>query len=543
LVFSPFYVQAIKYVNGAFQPVFSELYLFFAVYFILYLALGIIILIRKYFLAEKKEKNQVQYVLWGMFLAFFLAIITDLILPAFGETRLFMLGPYFTLIMVGFTSYAITKHRLMDISVVISRAVAELLTISFNALAYGAIVMLYRNYVSTAIDPLFFMITLLCGIFVGQTHHNMRIFIQTSSDKLFLRGKYDYYQAISSVSAQITKKLSMENITSTLKKTFSEVMEVSNPRLYLADDFEKPEVKEYLNYKEISYHENDLIIPCLLEEQPIAFIVLGKKLSEDDFTEEDIKLLKALASQTAVVIDHTRTYEIIKKELEVTQTQLERSQRLASLGTLTAGVTHEIRNPLTVVRARMETLFDQPRDQEYLKMVQRLVLENIDRVEAIVQRMLKLAKNKGTKEYVAVNLNDIIEKSLIFFPAGRIVINKEYGGVPPVKGDPEEIQEVFVNLIQNGLEAMKGQDSGILSIKTGQQEGQAIVEISDTGKGIPEDIKEKIFDPFFSTRHEGTGLGLSIVYRIVREHGGEVSVHSDGVEKGSTFKVVLPAVI
>jgi signal transduction histidine kinase len=105
-----------------------------------------------------------------------------------------------------------------------------------------------------------------------------------------------------------------------------------------------------------------------------------------------------------------------------------------------------------------------------------------------------------------------------------------------IKGDPEEIQEVFVNLVQNAIEAM-GQ-GGTLTIKTYQQGGRPVAEITDTGKGISPELKEKIFDPFFSTRHEGVGLGLSIAYRIVREHGGDIQVSSE-VGKGTTFKVLF----
>ena len=151
--------------------------------------------------------------------------------------------------------------------------------------------------------------------------------------------------------------------------------------------------------------------------------------------------------------------------------------------------------------------------------------------------MLGMAKEKSKAAPVDVDLNDTIEKSLQFFPINRIKLVKDYGQVPPVKGDPNELREVFVNLIQNAVEAMKGID-GTLTIRTFVDQGRVAAEVADTGKGIPHELQEKIFDPFFSTRHEGVGLGLSIAYRIIREHGGDVSVKSE-VGRGTTFKILF----
>ena len=121
-----------------------------------------------------------------------------------------------------------------------------------------------------------------------------------------------------------------------------------------------------------------------------------------------------------------------------------------------------------------------------------------------------------------------------FFTVDRIVVKKDLQPIPPIKGDPEAMQEVIVNLVQNALDAMGGK--GTLTLRTYKDDGHVTTEVSDTGKGIPEEIREKIFDPFYSTRHEGVGLGLSIVHRIVREHGGSIKVESQ-VGKGTTFKL------
>ncbi|MDD4179044.1 MAG: ATP-binding protein [Candidatus Margulisbacteria bacterium] len=457
----------------------------------------------------------------------------------------------------------------MDISVIISRALAELLTFSFFGAIYLGIVWFYRTYVSTQIDIPFIIISLLCGTLVGRLHHEVRLFLQTSSDKLFLRGRYDYYKELSDASNKVGQTLSLHDILKVLYDTFHDVVEISNPKVYLPDNFSNMEnvsnnyvpysketfepeagglaipnesqlVKELIAKREPQFEAKEakaaLVIPCMLENRLIAMFVLGRKLSEDPYTDEDIRLLTVLANQVAVALDHTRSYEKIKADLESAEKELERSQRLASIGTLVAGVTHEIRNPMTVIRGRVETLFNAERDEAYKKDAQRAILENADRIERIIQSMLGLARDRANRKVVDVNLSEVLERTFEFFPFDGTKLHKEVGSVPAFKGDVDSLREVFVNLMQNAIEAMA--HGGTLTVRTYTEEGHAVVEIADTGKGVPPEIREKIFDPFFSSRHEGVGLGLSIAYRIVREHGGDMKFSSE-VGKGTTFKITF----
>jgi signal transduction histidine kinase len=478
------------------------------------------------------------------------------------------MGAWFSLAFIGSTAYAITKHRLMDISVVISRALAETLTIVFQAVLYLLLLFIYQAVTGRQVGLALLLATILYIIFVGQTHQGLRLFLQTTSNKLFLRGKYNYYKELSEVSLRVGRDLSLPAILKTLQDTFVNVVEISDPRVFLPEYFNDPEKvsKRYLPYDlekvapvtggeeivldsklveqlirerrpQIDPHDptHELTVPCLLEERLIAIFVLGRKLSEEHYTDEDIHLLEVLASQVAIAIDHTRSYEKIRADLEVAERQLNRSQRLASLGTLTAGVTHEIRNPLTVIRTETERLANKERDLEYLKQFRELLLKHIDRISNIVQRMLAMAKER-THEESEVDLVELLNGSLQLINFKEVKPHKDLELLPMIKGDPVELEEVFVNLFQNAIDSMP--NGGDLTVRTFIDEGRAVVEISDTGKGIPPEIQEKIFDPFFSTRHEGVGLGLSIAYRIIREHGGDIKLTSE-VGKGTTFKLLF----
>jgi len=213
----------------------------------------------------------------------------------------------------------------------------------------------------------------------------------------------------------------------------------------------------------------------------------------------------------------------------------ERLRRLASLGLLAAGVAHEIRNPLAVMRSETERLADAERDLAYLKKHRDLMLKHIDRLDDIVLKILGLAKEKE-RQRIEVDLNEVIESTLQFFIFDRVSLKKELKPTPKLMGDPGELQEVFINLIQNAFEAMP--DGGELLLRTGTAGERITIEVKDTGCGMSAEVRSRIFTPFFSTREAGAGLGLSIVERIVREHGGSISVESE-VDRGTTFKIVF----
>ncbi|MBU1616354.1 MAG: hypothetical protein KKF06_01060, partial [Candidatus Margulisbacteria bacterium] len=519
----------------------------FILYYLVAMGFAFYKLFKKFRGYKGVARQQVSYVFLGFFLGSFFPIITNLILPALGYSQFAAVGPLFTIITIAFIAYAITKSRLMDISVVISRAAAEVLgTLSYVAV-YLLFVWYYRSSVSDEIGWLFLGFNVVFGIITAQTYHQVRLFIQTTSDKLILHGKYDYYKALEDISIEVTKTLSMNNVLSLLLKTFSETMEVSNPKIYTGEDFGRPELQEFLSIHEITCVDDSLVIPCRLENRLIAIILLGKKLSEEAYTEEDMRLLSALAGQAAVAIDHTRTFEEIKNDFEAnkqklfdTERLLARSERIASLANLIREYNHEIKTPLSIIRGEAALLTKKPRDQEYLVWFQKLIFEQVDRADDIVESTLRLSAPKERK-LLGISLNEVIDRAVKLFPVSGVHLDKQYGDLPEIKGDTEDLQLVFINLMKNAVEAMPA--GGNLTIKTYLKNGEkplVCAEVTDTGAGIAQENIDKIFEPFFSTHvTKGRGLGLSLVFRIIREHLGKIEVKSE-VGKGTTMLLSFP---
>ncbi len=230
--------------------------------------------------------------------------------------------------------------------------------------------------------------------------------------------------------------------------------------------------------------------------------------------------------------------------------QVRRSDRLAALGVLAAGVAHEVRNPLVGVRAAAQLMEREPGFPPSLQEFTGIITREVDRLNRLVGDLLALAGGRPLR-IQPCNVNQVVEEALRLeestLQAGEITVVRRYDpAVPAVAADPDRLLQVFLNLIRNGAEAMAG-GAGELQLRTRFERvapqcgggAAAVVEIGDRGPGIPPETQAQVFNPFFTTKDGGTGLGLPISLRIVEEHGGAIEVHSR-VGQGTTFRVLLP---
>ena len=223
--------------------------------------------------------------------------------------------------------------------------------------------------------------------------------------------------------------------------------------------------------------------------------------------------------------------------------QLIRADRLAAMGELTAGVAHEVRNPLGVIRASVQLVEDAKGDPARIHEAAEVIKQEIDRLDRVIKALLDFGRpSKPT--LVHTNLNEVLADIVLFTnrfaKQSNVIITESLDpDLRMVHGDPDQLKQVFLNLVTNAVQAMdKG--GGTITIETRGVGEYVEVSVSDTGPGInPADLP-KVFDPFFTKRPEGTGLGLTIVHRIIDEHEGHIEVESG--PQGTVFNVTLPAV-
>jgi len=260
-------------------------------------------------------------------------------------------------------------------------------------------------------------------------------------------------------------------------------------------------------------------------------------------------MLKSLRQMRGDLEEWGRTLEEKVKqrseELGVMQARVAQSERLASLGILAAGVAHEINNPLGAIMALTAlTLEDVEEDDPNRENLQ-VVIKQTERCRDIVKGLLQFSRHSKVNPELA-DLNKILQDTLSLVTKQAQFLNITVAincdpQLPPVMADKSELEQVFMNILMNAVQAM--QERGTIAITTRESAPDNSVEvlISDTGCGVPPDKIGQIFHPFFTTKEsgQGTGLGLSIVYGIIASHHGSISVESE-VGRGSTFKIRLP---
>lgn len=235
-----------------------------------------------------------------------------------------------------------------------------------------------------------------------------------------------------------------------------------------------------------------------------------------------------------------------KKQMEE---QLLQASKLASLGKLTAGISHEIGNPLASISSLVQEIrslgLESLDDREFTDTSLKTINSHVERIANIVRSLGDFARI-STKEKTVSHIQEILDRTINLVKYDKRFKNvrliAEIDAVPPLRVNPDQIQQVFLNLMLNALDAMP--DGGTLTISTRRKGGGAIeIVFRDTGTGIDEMIRDRIFDPFFTTKPlgKGTGLGLSICYGIIREHNGTISVKSKKGQ-GTAFTIILPVV-
>jgi signal transduction histidine kinase len=257
------------------------------------------------------------------------------------------------------------------------------------------------------------------------------------------------------------------------------------------------------------------------------------------YSGEEIKIAESSARKVAYMTERKEAQE--KKEL--LQEQLRHADRLATIGQLAAGIAHELNNPLGDILgfAQLASNYPDLPEKVYQDLVK--IVKSTLYAREVIKKVLFFSRQTHPRE-AKTNLNQLIKDWCGFFEfrcaQSNIDIVLEMDEfLPPVTGDPAQLNQVLVNLVVNAIHAMP--DGGKLTIKTGVNRDKVTMAVRDTGQGIADAIRDKIFLPFFTTKEvdQGTGLGLSVVYGIVNEHGGTVKFDSRP-GAGSTFKIELP---
>jgi signal transduction histidine kinase len=484
-------------------------------------------------------------------------------------------------------TYAILRYRLMDIDFVIKKGMVYSLSAGILASFFVVLVLTMTKYVENVAGMTSHIITIIAALTIAVLFNPLKNRVQKIIDKTFYKRTYNYFEVIREISRKLTTIFEPEAINEFIANTIFDTFglnsiyvltaapgrncEIVYQRLNKFTKMEKLNIAEQgdltHNSEIISFmiESEDILIkdelpafeskigqngierirrelelfggeaaaPVFIEGQLSMFLILGEKLSGDMFTREDINLLNTISDQTAIAVKNAGLY---KDKLN--------SEKLASIGMMSATFAHEVRNPLTSLKTFAQLMPEKYNDEEFRDGFSKIVVGEIQKIDDLISDLLDFSEEKKTARLSEYNLVGIVDETINYVKGKlglarkNIVIEKKYAQESVIMlGDVKQLRQLFTNLVTNGCQAMNGE--GTLRIEINPDGENVNVAITDTGQGISLNDIEKIFDPFVTNKETGTGLGLPISKKIVEEHNGSLHVEST-LSEGATFTVTLP---
>jgi len=560
------------------------LYPFYAVSFISIIAYSHYILIRRFKSSGGQTRNQIKYLLFAAIIGFVGGAST--FFPNF-NIEVYPFGPYLVSAYVLVFSYAIAKHRLMDINFVLKKGTTYILLLVTLFVPSFLFILLSQKVFFSKISYLFSAMIVALLFLVSLFFYRIKPQTEKMVEQFLFKNRFDYRETLGNFSKAMVSILDLQSLSRRIFDTITQTMGVEKASLFLWNEekagyslFESKNISmsaslphipkddplpKYLQkmgeiiireelakganitplkdvVNKMSLLEAEATIPFISKGQLVGMMNLGYKFTKDIYSHEDIELLSTLANQTAIAIENARLYEDLKRS----KSYIRRADRLASLGTLTAGLAHEIRNPMVAIKTLTQLLPERLDDEEFRSQFLKIASGEVDRISSLVNELLDFARPSDPK-WASEDINAILDGMILLVSTATkkklITIIKNYASnLPSVQIDREQIKQVILNILLNAIDATS--EHGNITVKTRSfikpgGEPYVQIEFTDTGCGIPGEHLEDIFNPFFTTKATGSGLGLSISNQIVQDHKGYIDVESQ-LEKGSSFFINLP---
>jgi signal transduction histidine kinase len=551
-------------------PVPSRLYSLFSAYGVVYLVLSIVIMWRRYRAPlSSRQRLQIQLFFFaGLFQVPF--ALTNL-LPVYG-INIYPLGNLGNVVWTALIAYAIVRHRFMDLDYVVRKVVSFLLSAGVVLIPAAFGVASLSSALGVEAPLLVGSATVAVGLLAAILIPTLQRAIETKVHQAIFAHRYDYRLRLRQLSSELVHVFDERQLVRRLGDQLIDVLELETATIYVRDDRARALVQRYPD-GDATFEGADVgalealtepmlmveleamgaplaarlaewgwevVFPLRVKDRLIGLVGLGRNRDLRIVSREDLHILEGVASGASVAIENAR----LSRELRRSETALERANRLSSIGTLAAGIAHEIRNPLTAVKTFLDLLPQRLDDPEFVTSFRELSLNELKRVTNLITELLAFGKSTSTERRL-VELDQVLDQVVRLLDSTarkrQVVLRNQIAAhVPAVWADADQIKQIVLNLVLNAIDASAADSIVTLALHASRGD-TVMLEVRDQGSGIPPEQLESVFHPFFTTKEQGTGLGLSLVHQMVVEHGGEIGVDSE-VGRGSVFRVTLPIV-
>ncbi len=556
------------------ETIFGRFYFIFIIHFLLFIS-GIFILpLLKYKKANHQRRMQIKYLALGTSLSIIFAGTTNILLPfAFNIYDLQAIGPLGLLPFFGFTSYAIIRHSLLDIKIVIQRGIIYSFLLAILTGVYVVMIFLLGFFFQYSTDAAIILaagISTVLGIYGAP---RLERYFQKKTDKIFFKDKYDYRQAMYELSEVLNRELEMNRLLRAFTGRLKEIIKVEYVNLLLvnenlvcdsgelkrtdgkiSDNLKKiieergeimlihdeiPDIKRNLRLtdrsegliKALDEAENlgkrfriAASVAILSNKRLIGLLNMGKKMSGDYFNQDDINLLKTMSYQIAVALEKARLYEAVKEYSQGLEKKVE--QRTAELMGLQMEqkkimeeMAHGLQTPITILKGEIGEISPQIRDHKKIRHIER----SLDRVSKFIYDLLRLSRlESGGREDAREKFDlseltkELVESYEIIAAEQQVITKSRIEDKLVIWGKRSSVEEMVNNLVSNSMKYLKNTGEKAIEIRLyhAKKEKAAILEVSDNGIGIPRQELPRMFERFHRIRNGNgqseRGTGLGL---------------------------------
>lgn len=601
LAASPLLVAGdIRIIEGAITGALGPLIGFFSLYYAGAILISFLFLLWKSFTNRGVVRVRLQYILIGFLLFAIPMVTTNIILPVFfGNFAYNNLGPIFSFPMLAVTGYAIMRHRLLDIKVVVQRTFFYILTLGGATLLYFLLsFILNKLFTSNGIvNP--FLGGVATAIILGFGYPFYKALFQRLTDRFFFRSQYDKDALLTDVTKSLTSTIDIDDLSRRVFTSIAGAMHLERAAFLILEDKKIVDVQgigydaaavssiNFLpQFKQVNIliaeelkkgklrsalekNEIEIVMPIKLENKIVAILILGPKLSGEIFYKKDFDFLELFANEAGIAIQNAKSYSQIKrfseeleqkveertKELKESQEkEIAKAQEVAKLkDEFVFLAVHELKAPVAAIRGFIDLTKDSvtsfPREaQDNISSI----AEASDHLRRLVDDILQIARaENGTlkahmeRQAFRPILDEVIHEVTPLLKQRKIELTVDEKLKEQVFCDREKLKEVLMNLVENAIKYNRDGGTIHIGIYGEPDECEMIVEIADTGYGIPKDQQPHIFEKFFraSTKETkdvlGTGLGLFITRMLIEKMSGTL-MFSSVEHEGTTFSFTLP---
>lgn len=575
-----------------YQPLGGPAYFYFTAFFSLTVSFGLYSLYAAYKRSQVgNEKEQIKIFLLGSTIGY--AGGSTLFFQAFG-INLIPIGVFFISSYVLFTGYAIYRYGFMNLEIIVRRTTVFAGLFAFVYGVFAVFTIIGQGFFKNTLAWNQWIATIPTVLIITATLRPLENYLTNVTDRFLFQKKYDYRELLRTFTNEVLTVLDIQQLLHQTVAGLIRILKLESAAILLLDKDAKSfkmvaniGVKE----REVAFKEDDtlvsylkvsqqyilkdksvdkmegdgalkgdfkrlnarLCLPISLHNDVIGVLSLGMKKSGEDFTQEDTDILMTLARTLAIAISNAQLFD----ELSKTQAEAAQREKMAVIGTLAAGINHEICNPLGIVRGQCEMYLLNLRDglyagkdrEEMTKIaieIMNKVIKETDRATAITKKLSGFAKPSKASELEEVCIEKEVDEVMGLIghdlKLSNIDVVRDFPkDFPTVLADKKQIQEVLFNIIRNAAQAMNDKSQGKIALSGFSQNSSAVVRIADNGSGIPPDKINQIFNPFYTTKApgKGTGLGLFIVKQVVERNKGTIAVESE-IGVGTTFTLRFP---